>query len=236
MKSRCPYCNKDLGKEIKRKIACPSCGKTIYVRHGNPVTEREKEIFDWQLYMDFLVPDINEIRNSVEKRLTERFRKQSSASDLVWGMFNHIITKLRKPDDLSLLYQNMATFLESEGKHQQADNLKRESLKASIVGFRDSSFEHIIKIRNKEDGFVCEVCKKLNGKAFTLDEGTKEPPVPVLGCQNKMCRCWADFVMKDEGESNNENTDREIVITIKREENENKSSGGFFRNLFKGKK
>ena len=83
---------------------------------------------------------------------------------------------------------------------------------------------------------MCEVCKKLNGKAFTLDEGTKEPPVPVLGCQNKMCRCWADFVMKDEGESNNENTDREIVITIKREENENKSSGGFFRNLFKGKK
>ncbi len=211
MNSNCPYCNSFLDKKITRKIDCKNCGKTIYVRNGNAVTEREKEILDWQRYMEFLVPDINEIRVTVEKDLSERFGKEPASGDLVWGMFNYIVLRLRKPSDLSLIYDNMAFFLESEGKQKNADDMKRMSLKMKISDFKTSGWEYKIKVINKDDDFVCVECKKINNKIMTLDQALADPPVPVALCINRKCRCDIDFVSNYESE--------EIIRNVKKEMN-----------------
>lgn len=214
MNSVCPYCKNNLGKEIKRKADCKNCNKTIYVRHGQAVTEREKEIIDWQLYMDFLVPDINQIRVIIEKDLTKRFGKEPSAHDLVWGMFNYIATKLKKISDLETLYNNMATFLESEGKQTQAIQLQKQAFKMKILDLKNGDLFTGIRIKNKEDDFVCDVCKNLNNKVFTLDKAYKDIPLPVDNCKNKQCRCWPDVITKYDTENGNDYSSNNNTITI----------------------
>jgi predicted nucleic acid-binding protein/DNA-directed RNA polymerase subunit RPC12/RpoP len=230
MNNICPYCKADFGKQITRKVVCKNCGKTVFVRSGKTVTEREKEILDWQRYMDFFVPDITKIRQAVEKDLTKRFGKEPSSGDLVWGMFNYIVSKLKEPRDLSSLYENMATFLETEGKSKEADGLKRQALKMTIADYKSSDWTDEIKIKNHNDDFVCEQCKKHNGKIMTLDEAFKEPPVPIETCSNKKCRCSVEFISKYSEESNSRDSN-EIVITIKKENN---TLGSLVKKLFRG--
>lgn len=219
MNTTCPYCNKDLGKEIKRKISCPFCKKVIYVRKGSVVTEREKEIVDWQAYMEFLVPDITLVRIEVEKELTEKFKKQPDSGDVVWGMFNYIVTRLREPRDLEILYENMATFLESEGKHAESNKLKQQAFKMKMLDFKKSNFYKFIKLKNSNDAFVCEECNKFNDKKISIEEAYKNPPLPILTCSNKQCRCTIDFVsMYDEQDGTSKDRDYTITINLKKED------------------
>lgn len=196
MNNICPYCEKDLLKEVKRKANCPYCNKVFFVRNGNLLTEREKEICDWQKYMEFLVPDIARIRLDVEGQLTKRFGKEPSAHDLIWGMFNAIVPKLRKESDLSIIYENMATFLDSENKTEQAIQLRKKSLKMTILDFKTSPFTHNLEIVNYNDGFVCAKCKRINNKTMTLDEAYQNPPIPVSTCSNKKCRCSVSYMLE----------------------------------------
>jgi hypothetical protein len=196
----CVYCGKDVGREIKRKMDCPYCKKTLYIRRGKVVDEREKEIFDWQKYMDFLVPDIESVRTTVEKKLTERFRQQPSAHDLIWGMFNYIVIHLRKPIDLETIYTNMAQFLESEGKIKHAVEIRRQANKMKIASFLESDFYEYVRVKNYEDDFVCAECKKENDMIIPIKEAFKDPILPIHNCSNKKCRCRFEFISKYDDE------------------------------------
>lgn len=229
MNNICPYCKADFGKQITRKVVCKNCGKTVFVRSGNTVTEREKEILDWQRYMDFFVPDIIEIRKTVEKDLVKRFGKEPSSGDLVWGMFNYIVLKLKEPRDLSSLYENMAIFLESEGKYENANNLKRQSLKMRLVDYKDGGWADKVVIKNHNDGFVCIECKNYEGKEMSLDEAIKNPPLPIEVCANKKCRCSVEFVSKYDNESNSA---MEIKIDIA-SKNKGSSLSNFIKRFIK---
>lgn len=210
----CPYCKSDSGKEIKRKVSCSNCGEQIYVRNGIAVTEREKEIIDWQKYMEFLVPDIEKIRKDVESELTKRFGQPPSAHDLVWGMFNFIVTKLREPKDLSILYLNMATFLEKEGKHEQAKKCKRESTKMELLEWNKSEWTNSVMVENCNDDFVCKECKSKHHKKMSIQEAIENIPVPVEECSNKNCRCRLRYVSKFEEMEDHNELDNNITITV----------------------
>ena len=231
MNNICVYCGKDVGKEIKRKMDCPYCKKTLYIRQGKVVDEREKEIFDWQKYMDFLVPDIEAVRAAVEEDLTKRFKQKPSSHDLIWGMFNYIVLRLKKPSDLEIIYLNMAQFLESEGKLKHAIEVKRQAGKMQIASFMESDMYKYVKIVNYEDDFVCPECKKENNKLIPIKEALENPPLPIHNCKNKKCRCRYDFISKydDEYEKLNPNSiserDEEIVIPVKLKSSKNKISG-----------
>jgi len=216
MNNTCVCCGKDVGKEIKRKMDCPFCKKTLYIRHGKVVDEREKEVFDWQKYMDFLVPDIESVRLAVEKELAQRFKQQPSAHDLIWGMFNYVVVHLRKPSDLEILYTNMAQFLESEGKVKQAVEIRRTANKMQIASYIESDIYEYVKIKNYEDGFVCSECKQENNKIVPIKEALKNPELPIHNCSNKKCRCRFDFISKydDEYKKLNLNSDKEITNEI----------------------
>lgn len=238
MNNICIYCGKNVGKEIKRKMDCPHCKKTLYIRQGKVVDEREKEIFDWQKYMDFLVPDIEAVRTTVEKDLTQRFKQKPSAHDLIWGMFNYIILHLRKPGSLEIIYLNMAQFLESEGKPEQAIEVRRQAGKMQIASFMESDSYKYVKIKNYDDGFVCSECKKENNKIISIKEAFNNPLLPIHNCTNKKCRCTYGFVSiyDDEYEKLNPNSAKEkveeIVIPVKLKSNTNKISGKIILIIF----
>jgi len=212
MNSACPYCQKDIGKQITRKINCIFCKKTIYVRQNKAITEREKEIFDWQKYMDFLVPDIEEIRQVVEKNLTQRFHSEPSVRDLIWGMFNYVLLHLKKPDDLSIIYQNMSQFLKYEGKIEQAKEMMRQVFKMRIMSSMEHGWDKSVKIQNYQDAFVCSECKKYNNQVFLLNDAYKEVPLPIHNCTNKECRCTFEFISKYDNEINTSNSD--IIVQL----------------------
>ncbi len=222
--SVCPYCKKDVGREIKRKIICRFCNKNIFIRQGKVVSEREKEIIDWQRYMDFLVPDINQIRRAVEQSLSKRFGSDPSSHDLIWGMFNYIVARKRNAGDLETLYSNMAIFLDSEGKHTQAADFKKQAFKMKIIDLRRSDIYIGVTIKNREDDFVCEECVKLQNKTFTLAEAFQTPPLPVTDCLNKQCRCWSDFRTKYDDVSKVSETTNTQTISIEIEKPQKKKS------------
>ena len=194
MSSICPNCNEKIPKQITRKVSCPFCKKPIYVRQGKLVTEDEKFIIDWQKYMDFFVPDVTKVRENVERTLTEKFGAKPSPRDLIWGMFNHIVIRLRNPDQLNIIYLNMATFLGEEGKRKEADEILRLANKMSVMGSMKIGFDKGILLKNADDDFVCEECKKINGKVMGLQEAYVNFPLPISACKNKICRCRYEFI------------------------------------------
>lgn len=166
----------------------------MYVRNGLVITEREKEIQDWSKFMDFLVPDIIPIRTTVESELRKRFKEEPASGDVVWGMFNYIVPRLHKYSDLSILYDNMALFLNKEGRKIEALEMLRMKCKMDIEDLREHDFYTAVIIRNKDDDFVCETCKKENGKRLSLDEALEKLPLPIHACTGSYCRCWLDAV------------------------------------------
>jgi len=234
MNKVCPNCRQDIGKEIKRKMNCPHCERLIFVRNGKAVTEREMEIFDWSRYMDFLVPDIEAVRKEIEQELTRRFGQAPSAHDLIWGMFNHVVMRLKKFNDLDIIYTNMATFLESEGKHEHAKQMKQQAFKMQIADFKDSRFFDKVKIKNHEDDFVCEFCRKAaKVKAVPLADAYNNPPLPVHECQNKQCRCRLDFISSSDSEYQKNPSSKDFTITVKIKQPKKKGLFGQFIDLLK---
>jgi hypothetical protein len=192
--SICPNCFEIIPKQITRKMSCPFCKKVIYVRQGKPVTDGERFIIDWQKYMEFLVPDITKIRETVERALILQFGTSPSPRDLIWGMFNHIAARLRNPNQLEIIYMNMATFLTEEGDRKGADELSRSAHKMSVLKSIEIGFDKGVLFKNAEDDFVCEECKKINGTMMSLQEAYENFPLPVSTCTNKKCRCSHEYL------------------------------------------
>jgi len=228
--SVCPNCLEIIPKQITRKMSCPLCKKTIYVRQGKPVTEDERYIIDWQRYMEFLVPDITKIRETVERTLTARFGARPSPRDLIWGMFNHIAARLRNPNQLEIIYMNMATFLTEEGDRKGADELSRSAHKVSVSEQIKLGFYKGVLFNNSQDDFVCEECKKINGTMMSLQKAYENFPIPVSTCTNKKCRCsyeclYEPLADKIEG--------RKTKDIINKGQNSQKSPFNIIKKIFK---
>lgn len=195
----CPYCNKILNKEPKRKTKCPFCKNEIYVRSKQTIFASKLLQKGDALAVDSL--DNLEYRGITKNdffdkkiKLSKQFGQEAESTDVIWALYNDLIA--RNLNNLNLLkgiYYEMALFLNKEGK----DCLKMLQLsnEMELRYFRHFSFIKKVQIITcGEDS--CEACRKLHNKVFTIDEALKTMPIPCKECTHKIydkkhgfCRC-----------------------------------------------
>lgn len=117
-------------------------------------------------------------------------------SDKQWGLFNKKLEELMKVSDfysLGTTYYEMAEFLEKEGK--DASHLRRfgYEMKLRVLerGVEDYDKSGVVKsVEVFATPHSCELCKKLNGKVFSIQDAKTSKPLPVEGCTYSLgCRC-----------------------------------------------
>ena len=113
---KCPNCFKILPTKPKRKKECPHCGKFIFVRNGQLVTEDESVITDWlEFFAEFQVSR-QYIYESREK-LKVKIGHQPSISETLWAILNELLIRFENNNfALEKLYLAMARLGSSEDK------------------------------------------------------------------------------------------------------------------------
>jgi hypothetical protein len=118
-------------------------------------------------------------------------------SDKKWGQFNKELEKFMKLNDffaLGTTYYKMVNFLQRENKN--SDHLRKLGYEMKLL-FNNNELQRLKKsgvvkevkiLCNQKDS--CEVCKKQNGKNFSIEKAVFQKPIPVENCTNKYgCRC-----------------------------------------------
>lgn len=205
---KCPYCHRQLLKEPKKKAICKECEKSFRVvtrpSDKQKVTATEEECQAFQFYVNLanLYSKEGGFKKDfgIEKeRLKKQFGKDPSEQDVLWGLANHLVIEKAKKEDfggLSGLYLNMALYLHQIGKPCFA--LKQQSEKMVLMSYK-GVYGKVQIMANS----CCGICKKEEGKIFSLDEALKKLPIPVKNCTNKInekapdgwcvCACLPSF-------------------------------------------
>jgi hypothetical protein len=210
-KDHCPYCGFWFEKAPTRKKKCPECQQYIFVRFGQLCTEEEKEIFDWLSHY-WIYAELGITRDLFDKtrqQLSREFGCVASVQDTKWRILNQISTPEKSFTYRKFAYQAMAKILEEEGKsadhvlseaHKMEvlegklyNEIRAESLHQELLAVKESSVTTIVKVMTANDEHVCEECRKLSQKTFTLDEALKTLPIPRL-CTSIKCRCIYGYI------------------------------------------
>jgi hypothetical protein len=122
---KCPYCLQVLSVKPKRKQTCPHCGKFIFVRKRQLVTEDESAITDWlDSFEGFQISrqDIYEAR----EKLKEKLGYQPSISETIGQILTDLLVKFESSSDNAFksakdvvfieIYQALASLAASEDK------------------------------------------------------------------------------------------------------------------------
>jgi Zn-finger nucleic acid-binding protein len=128
---KCPNCQTELEKEVKKKTRCPHCRKYIYFRGGELLSEEDLVIHTWGERM-ILFPEYFNLVDEQREVLAKRFNQKPSSRDIIWGVFSRltdIYFKKKDYENLSLIFLQRARFLDEEGKTKQADKLREISQK-----------------------------------------------------------------------------------------------------------
>lgn len=187
----CPHCGVVLDKVPTRKAKCPHCGKDIFVRSKQTLfdspflTESQADAVDFLKNFEFLGLSDTIFRDK-QAQLTEKFGKQASVDDTLWGIYNGLITKLAKTNDfmqISIIYSQMSVFLTKRGKDSR--HLQIESNKMML---RDYAKMGVIDFEVVCNPDPCTACKQLGGKKYQMSkEIIDNPPAPPEGCK---CELW----------------------------------------------
>jgi hypothetical protein len=175
----CPYCQKALEKKLTRKTKCPHCGKLIYVRHGELVTEEQKVKHD---DLDLFRSTEDEY-GTTQLKLQQKFGAMPSHSDIIWGIANGkipVLLRQRAYSELSDLYLAMAKFMHKQGK--DFFELFKESRKCELMVFRQIDDA---KVRVLTCGAESPSCKIYSEKEFPVNEALEIMPIPQKGCLNQ---------------------------------------------------
>jgi len=205
----CPYCKKVLEQQPLRKKKCPFCKNFIYVRtlpsnRGKVlVTEDEaKKInLEWEKvnlrnkWLNNLKQyGITEKDFHIHKdKLSKKFGQEASGQDVIWSIFNELLTKIKDLHTLKMIYYEMALFLNEEGK--DFFTVLQQSAKMELMQFKKEEFTKKVRILTAgEDS--CEACQRLENMVFTIEEALEKLPIPCKECTRKLydktrgfCRC-----------------------------------------------
>lgn len=199
----CPYCKKTLDKTPKRRTKCPHCGEYIFVRSGQDLfasillTEQDARVVDHFHRLEGIATfgvDRDDFFRERE-RLTRQFGKKPSSSDVLWSLYNTVISRLADIGEFhpSFLYFLMAHFLYDEGREFR--HLLQQSIEMQLTEYRESRVADKVRILTGRDG-SCEACRQLEGRVFTLDEAFELMPIPCKDCTFELhpgkpgwCRC-----------------------------------------------
>lgn len=186
MPSTCPYCGTELAKKPLRKTKCPHCGEFIYVRNKEVLRENDLALLIW---IDRLASfDIdNQMMELHKEGLTRRFGHPPPPNDIVWSILNSLVQKyVGTPSTLSAVYSEMSRLVLSEGKDPTP--YIAEAWKHRIASIKQEPLFGSVIIRSCNDGLVCDYCKEVEDKEFTIDEIPAELPEKCMS--DTGCRCW----------------------------------------------
>ena len=126
-------------------------------------------------------------------KLSKKFAQEASDRDVIWSIFNELLTKIRDLHSLKMIYYEMALFLNEEGK--DCFTVLQQSAKMELMKFKQEGFFKKVRILTAgEDS--CEACQRLKDTVFTIEEALEKMPIPCKECTHKLydekrgfCRC-----------------------------------------------
>jgi len=136
------------------------------------VTEEKANIIDELRRFDFTEEQYRES----EKEVAKKFGHKPRYNDVIWHLCNKEIIKNRNDySKLSLLYYNMASFLNDRDK--DCFQILQQSRKMELLDFKRMGNEEVEIYAG-----VCFSCQQLNGKIFKIDDALKQMPIPNKNC------------------------------------------------------
>ncbi len=181
----CPYCLVELEQQPSRQKKCPDCGNLIFVRKGILITKEEAEIHDVLKRLEqFGISKEQFTKHNQE--LTKQSDQQASVNDTVWRILNELVVEKQSYFEKKQIYFEMARFSRMEGRDTKPYIV--EVARMELLDIMESGLEKV-QMTNVNDDQVCEACRAVQGKTFTISEALSDMPIPNL-CQNDECRCW----------------------------------------------
>ncbi len=245
----CPYCHKELPKFPTRKGNCPFCKHTYLVR-TDPDTKtkivvdetgakRIEKIYRQQAVANelernlrFNVSDFDSLYKATESELTQKwmpkFGRGPSHNDVLWGVAGRLIRRAADTGDfssMSRVYFDQALYIHNLGK--DCHYLLKPAKEMELREIAKSGFKEVFIIANQS----CEVCHKLDGKKYSIEEALATHPLPCLECKFKLneaaptgwCRCLYQAAPVDFNKA-----DLDSLITFSKPEEPPAKKGGFF--------
>mgnify|MGYP001607379805 CR=1 FL=1 len=118
-----------------------------------------------------------------------------SEHDMMWKILNKKVQNHMSKNDWErarIAYLDMASFLREEGK--DAFNALHGMNKCKLLSLKDLE-GFVIGVTIQTMG-GCEVCSKLQGKEYTIDDALETNPIPIRECTTQIgnskkgwCRC-----------------------------------------------
>jgi len=116
----------------------------------------------------------------------KKFGQEPSGNDIVWRALNSLKLHPHDYQNLRFAQIDMANLLRQEGK--DATVHLQEAAKYKLLELKEEGYKKV-KIVNRNDSLVCDKCRSLEGKEFTIDEALSSLPVPNYCISEDGCRC-----------------------------------------------
>ena len=134
--------------------------------------------------------------------LFKRFGKNPSENDIIWSLLNNVLlNNITDYEKLYHIYYIIGNIVRKEGRNDP--NLYYELSSKSILRYyKNLGYKRVTYVASLGTR-TCNVCSKLDGKHFDINDVLKNPPVPNKKCKNKdengyiNCRC-AIVALKDD--------------------------------------
>lgn len=221
LKIVCPTCNSPLKKIPQRKTRCPSCSADIHVKRApgeeikRLVTAEQAQDIEaqWEVAQErdeqlrilqaFSIGEQNYDRTKAMHG-SHGFTAGTYSLDWNTGYFllNEVASKATDLHQRKMAFDQLAFMCMKKGlafrdyfiRAREVELLGYKAIDGAVVG---------VEIRSREQHGVCRVCQINIGKRFTLDEATKEMPLPCEACTcpglretNGFCRCYYRTILR----------------------------------------
>lgn len=217
----CPYCGEELHLDPQARAKCKACEEWVYpgrdqkIFDHHPLTKEENESVRQlkRATRNFAVSwnDVHEIQD----QLAEKFGHEPPGSDVLWQVWNELIT--RQPEHEPHIRLEMARQLHREDRdpsqqfeliENAAKRIPRDRMRAvwpSVARFkaeigRDPTPELVRarrieleqygelgakSVRVSTMGNGCRSCEELSGESYAVERALEEMPLPNPDCTHE---------------------------------------------------
>lgn len=185
MMANCPYCSNVLDPPPRKKKKCPSCGRWIYVRRGELVTEIEVQIRSCLLQVESL----GITRDRIEAQLRNA---QTTVDDACWSLLETELAQTRDLYRRCAINSALANLARGLGKDHKS--YSSQAMLDHLNQMKNEGAKRVV-LRGGNDEFVCSVCKRRIDKVFEINELLHNTPLPMLCKSDFGCRCGYSWVI-----------------------------------------
>lgn len=171
-------------KKIKSLL---SSSKTENKEDGNG-QEESGEIVEITFDDELAVKNIPKLRNHgvTDNEIYKAYvGHKGKERDIVWSLYNMLLTKVKNDDVISNIYEDMARMLHEEGKSYK--QMLELSFKFRMKFYKNTGISKVRILSDREGN--CEIGENLDGKELTIDEATENNPIPSKDCKQEFCNC-----------------------------------------------